>query len=181
MSGIERNDNKLRELIVYVAAHTADDPHMGAMKLNKVLFHAEVRAYLRLGNPISGHPYMKRELGPAPKGLLPIRNSLESERAIEVVHSDVGAPNRQDRVVAKRAADVSLFREGELGIVDEVIRELRPFTGTAVSDVSHQLPGWRAVGMNTLIPYETAFVSVDVTKAEHRRARELGAALSGSG
>ena len=169
--GIKRSDDKLKELIVYVAARAADDASMGAMKLNKVLYHAEIRAYLRLGNPISGHPYIKRRLGPAPKGLLPIRRTLETLNAIRLVKEDVGAPIMQERVVALREPDTSLFSPEELAIVDEVIEEFRPLTGTAVSEDSHRLPGWRAVPLDTVIPYETAFVSNEGTPEEHSHAR----------
>lgn len=177
MAEIKRRDAKLKELIVYVAARAADDPAMGAMKLNKVLFHAESRAFLRLGHPISGHPYMKRELGPAPKDLRPIRTNLERGNAIRVEAEDIGAPHAKARIVALREPNRSMFSAEELAIVDEVIEELRPLSGTAVSDDSHRLPGWRAVAMDTEIPYETAIVSVDGTDEEHARARELAASI----
>lgn len=179
MPAITRTDQKLPELIVYVAARAHDDLSMGSMKLNKVLFHAETRAYLRLGAPISGHPYMKRELGPAPKDLRPMRAYLVRNDAIKVLSEDVGAPTARDRIVALRAPDTTLFSPEELAIVDEVIEELRPLTGTAVSDDSHKLPGWRAAGMNKEIPYATAFVSVAGTAEEHRHARQLAQSMRG--
>ncbi len=35
------DDRKLRELMLYIASRSMDDPFMGAMKLNRVLFRCD--------------------------------------------------------------------------------------------------------------------------------------------
>jgi len=60
------------------AEELIDDRFAGAIKLNKVLFFAEF-AHMRVtGRPITGSPYQKLRLGPAPRRLVPVRNRLIS-------------------------------------------------------------------------------------------------------
>lgn len=64
------NKEKFRELILYVANMSRNDPDFGAVKLNKILYYADFRAYRELGRPISGAAYRKLSEGPAPRQLL---------------------------------------------------------------------------------------------------------------
>jgi hypothetical protein len=173
MRPIRRNEKKMRELILLVAELTKEDPSAGAIKLNKILFHADFRAYLKLGQPITGHPYVHREFGPAPKDLRPIRASLQREGDADVAEVDVGAPKAQDRIVPKRPADRSMFSPDELRIVQDVVAELWDLRGMEVSRDSHKLPGWRATSEGEEIPYQTAFVSPTVGERSLERAAQI--------
>ena len=70
------DDEKFRELMLYIGEQMADDPLFGATVLNKVLFFADSLAYLTLGQPITGAVYQKLEYGPAPRRLLPEQQRL---------------------------------------------------------------------------------------------------------
>jgi hypothetical protein len=167
------DEKKLAELMLYVAGRLSDDPTAGAVKLNKILYHADFRAYLELGAPITGHAYYKRTYGPAPKRLRPVREYLVTSGAADLVQEDVGAPKPQERLVARRQADVSLFTDAELRIADAVIEEFRPLRGMELSDDSHKEPGWRAAEADGLIPYATALIARTTTDADRDRAAEL--------
>ena len=57
MVAMEPDEEKLAELVLYVAREIESDPTGGATKINKILYNAEfshVRAY---GVPITGAPY----------------------------------------------------------------------------------------------------------------------------
>lgn len=172
MSEIKRDDKKLRELLLYVSARA----EMGSTKLNKILFHAEFQAYRDLGHPITGHPYVKRVNGPAPRDLRPIRKNLEVDESARVESIDVGAPHPEDRIVPLRDADISIFSERERAIIDDVIQKFRSFTGTALADETHTIPGWRAAEMNAEIPYVAAFISGRITNADRYWGRRMAAA-----
>lgn len=165
----------MRELLLYVAMLTQDDPAAGAVKINKILFHADFAAYLELGQPITGHPYVHREYGPAPKDLRPIRKGLEVSKRAEVVQVDVGAPKPQDRIRPLAEADLTLFTAQELAIVRRVVKELWELRGMDLSEDSHRLPGWRATRDGELIPYQTAFIAREPDAADLSRGRELAA------
>lgn len=170
-----RDPRKLRELILYVAWRTRDDPNCGAVKLNKILYHAEFRAYRELGHSISGTPYVALEYGPAPIELRPIRKNLEITGDARVVQVPMG-PQAQDRIVAQRDADTTIFTREELEITDAVIKELWSMHWSTLSVDTHRLPGWLAARPTQAeIPYETAFLSNDITEEDRQRAQRLTA------
>ena len=53
------NEQKFKELVIYIAGRCESDPYFGAVKLNKLLFFSDFFAYAKLGNPITGAEYMK--------------------------------------------------------------------------------------------------------------------------
>ena len=171
---VPRGPQRFRELIVYVSRKSARDPHFGAIKLNKILYHADFRAFERFGVPLTGVRYQKLKLGPAPKSLLHVRRALEAEGAIRLDFLPAGN-YEQHRTVALREAAMSLFSEDEIALVDQVISDLWHQNGTQVSDASHDIR-WRVLHLNDAMPYELAHLSDEpVTDTDTRRTTELAA------
>ena len=73
---IRPNDEKLRELILLIAEWCQSDPKFGAIKLNKLLFHADFSAFLTHGEPITGQEYFKLPQEPAPRRLKPVTEAM---------------------------------------------------------------------------------------------------------
>src|SRR5437660_10500981 len=67
---------RLRELILYIADRSKDDPKFGATKLNKILYFSDFVSFREYGEPITGAMYMRLENGPAPMHLVPVRNEM---------------------------------------------------------------------------------------------------------
>jgi hypothetical protein len=172
---VERSTQRFRELIIYVSEKCVSDPFFGAVKLNKILYYSDFRAFERFGVPLTGTVYFRLKQGPAPKALLPIRRQLEHEGAIRVDSVMMGA-REQKRTVALRQPVTALFTPDELLLVDEVIRDLWPQTATEVSDASHDVR-WRTLNNEDHIPYEFAFLANELTENDEARTRELAAEL----
>lgn len=153
-------EEKLRELIVYVAEKSTEDRWFGAVKLNKLLYYADFAAFRRLGTPITGADYRKLPEGPAPRQLLRARDSLIADGSIDIESRPV-LGYVQQRVVPLRHARGELFTPDELAIADEVVAALQSFTGRQVSEMSHDEPGWKSVGDYETIPYTTAWLSAE--------------------
>lgn len=45
----QTDDRKMKELILYLASRSEEDPRFSATKLNKLLFYCDFTAYRRLG------------------------------------------------------------------------------------------------------------------------------------
>lgn len=151
------DDTKLRELILYLADRSADDPAFGKTKLNKQLFFCDFLAFKYLGQSITGHPYRKLEHGPVPRQLPPILRTMEQSGDCKVVIVDYHG-HEQHRVVAQRPPNRDVFTEDELRLVEAILAELRYSNGKNVSDISHRFIGWQAAEDGDDIPYETVFV-----------------------
>lgn len=145
---------KFKELMVYVADKSVDDPDFGATKLNKVLFFSDFLAYGHFGVPITGADYQKLQFGPAPRQLLPIQQELERDSAAVVVPM-ARFTQTQRRLTALRPADLSVFSAQEIALVDEVLHSLHGHDAVDVSEMSHRWAGWQAAEIGETIPYET--------------------------
>ena len=62
MARWKQDERKLRELILFIATHGADEE--GDVFLDKVLFFSDAFALQRLGRPITGARYQKPPLSP---------------------------------------------------------------------------------------------------------------------
>jgi hypothetical protein len=167
------SDTKLKELILYVAKRSFDDPFYGAVKLNKILFFSDFLAFKKLGKAITGHPYRKLDFGPAPVRLQEIRDELIRDGDAARQMTEI-AGFRQDRLVHLRDPDLSQFNGDEIAIVDEMIDFLRNKTATEVSEFSHRFIGWQIARVGEVIPYETVYiVNREPTEAEKAYALTL--------
>ena len=99
---------------------TADDPTVGSVKLNKLLYFAEFSSVRMTGVPITGVEYQRLDNGPAPRRLLPIRGALIEDGAAELQHATVFG-FAQQRLVALREPDMSEFSTDEIEIIDQVV------------------------------------------------------------
>lgn len=166
--------NKFRELIVYIAEQTADDPGFGDTHLNKVLYWSDFRAYNEMGHPVTGARFFKLPYGPAAKPLVGVRDEMVTEGVVKLVQPNPGSKKAR-KTIPQRPANIKIFRQDEIQLVDEVIRELKGRTATAVSRRSHKEPGWKLVEMYEDIPYEAALIARDHASAD---VRQRGAALA---
>jgi hypothetical protein len=171
---VRYDPERFRELLVYVARKTGDDPRFGDVKVNKVLWFADFRAYNELGRPITGARYHKLALGPAAAAFKPARDALVGDGALKV-GSRMAGTRQQTVTKALREANTDLFTDEQLRLVDEIIAWLGPKSANDVSDLSHeQSPGWQMVEHKQTIPYETALISTDPpSERTLARGREL--------
>jgi hypothetical protein len=165
-------DKRLGELMLYIAKKSQFDQNFGGTKLNKILFYADFVSYGRSGKPITGAEYIKQEFGPTPKRLLPVRKQLESKKEAAVQRIDF-LGKEQQRLVALRDPDLSLFSGEEIALVDQVIEYLKGKSAKEMSELSHNR-AWRVAKMNGSIPYEAAFISDEnPNERDVERGREL--------
>jgi uncharacterized phage-associated protein len=176
MQEIEFNEEKFRELILYIASECSDDVFWGATKLNKQLFFCDFLAFQQLGQPITGAEYMALDYGPVPRRMLPTRAQM-------LLDGDIIIETRafQKRIVALRTADLSQFSSEEIHLVKDVVEQLRESSADEVSELSHRFIGWKAAiaegqakGENIAIPYGTVFVSrPTLTEEENAETLEM--------
>lgn len=157
---IEFDEEKFKELVVYIARMCQDDIYFGATKLNKILFFSDFISYRMQGKPITGAEYFALDWGPVPTAYKRIRD--------EMVGKDIIVQKffRQQRTLALREANLEKFSPEEISIVHSVIDALRDKDSEAVSLLSHGMLGWKAAWTEygttdemVAIPYDTVFVS----------------------
>lgn len=174
------DEAKLAELMLYVAMKCERERTFGATKLNKVLFFADFAAVRLFGKPITGAIYQKLQFGPAPIQLMPVRKSLELSGRAAVQNRQLTVGRTQQRLVALRDPDLSMFSAREIALVDEVIDTLRGKNAIHVSDLSHEFLAWKLGELNESIPYELALLPqapLPISSGEMAWAQQVVASL----
>jgi|ERR1700733_6495717 len=151
------NENKFRELLIFIARRSEGDPRFGAIKLNKLLFYSDFLSYLELGHPITGQPYFALENGPAPRYMVRVREQMVKSKEIAIARK-VTLDGVQERVLALREPDPNKFTPAEIALVTKVLDVCRTHSGTELSELSHRFAGWRLAAEREDIPYEVALV-----------------------
>jgi hypothetical protein len=151
------NDDKFRELVLFLAEKSTGDRPFGAIKLNKLLFYVDFIAYLTLGEAVTNHKYQKLENGPAPRAFLPLTKKMEQKGEIAYrVENYFGKEKR--RMVALRDPDLSGFSGEEVALIDNVVAEFWGKNATEMSEMSHEFIGWKLAEIGEDIPYDVALV-----------------------
>lgn len=149
---------KLKETILFICGHERDDPAFGAVKLNKLLYYADSKAYRELGDSITGATYQNLSEGHAPKELLAARDELLEEEDIKYELRPYYT-RLQKRMTGCRKPKMSLFSPEEIDILREVIDTFWDFNATDISNFSHEEWGWKLTNVGEEIPYRTAWLS----------------------
>ena len=173
---------KLRAVILYVCSQ-CEPAELGAVKLHKILYYADMLHYLDFGAPLTGATYRKRALGPTCDALLPMLREMEASGAIDVREVDYFG-YRKKEYVALDEPDVGRLSEGERAILDEIVDFVcRENTAKTISDFSHSTP-WEIVEFGEVLPYHNALllipnqVSKDAYDWALERAPEIETARS---
>ena len=155
------NEGRFKDLILYASKQLADDPAFGSTKLNKVLFFSDFEAYRTLGSSITGAEYQKNHYGPTARLYVPLVDQMLGHAFVRIEKRFVGG-HAQDVLTPLVEPNMKQFSTAELEIVDRIIAEMRTFTNTEASDLSHERsPGWQLLELGDTIPYETALIDTE--------------------
>ena len=168
---------KFRQLALYLAGRSGDDPAFGKTKLAKLLFFSDFLAYGELGVSISGATYVKDRYGPSPDCLDEEIERIVAAGAGMIVRRRYHG-HEQQRLTPSGGLDASALPEAERAIADRVLEELREDDAGSASRRSHLEPAWKYVDLYEPIPYGFVFVSPEPLSAETIRiGQEVAARL----
>jgi hypothetical protein len=156
-------EDRLKELILYVASKCKDDPTFGAIKLNKILYFADFVSFMRYGEPVTGVEYMRLGQGPAPKHFIPVSKQMQGKDMFIEKRDYFG--HEQQRVIPMRDANLDLFKPRDIAMVDEIIEALWGENANRVSEWSHGI-AWKMFEDKQSIPYEAAYLSNSLRSEE---------------
>jgi hypothetical protein len=154
-------EDKLAELMLYIAGKCETDQTFGAVKLCKILFFADFTAFLARGAPITGAEYHK-----LPQGPVPTRSKLVRERLVDEGRAVLKKEHRfgnyeQHKLIALDEPKWDVLSAEEVAIVDDVIERLWGKSAKAVSEISHEFAGWKYARDHETIPYESVCLPTD--------------------
>lgn len=148
--------SRLREAILYVAHKGQPMVCFGGIKLNKILWRADFRAFAIRHQPVTGRQYQRLRLGPAPIEMLPVLRELRRDDLLKIEKRPVFG-RIENRPVPLAEPILKYFSPNDLEYLDESLAHFWEMTGTETSDDSHGL-AWRTRHNGALIPYEAAYL-----------------------
>jgi hypothetical protein len=164
----------MAEMILYISHKCATDPKFGSTKLNKILYLADFWSYGMFGHAITGVSYSHREHGPAPTRLVPIRKYLIEAGWLLLLPIPLPKEKVMYRPVAVRAASLDDFSENDIALINSAIDFMWPLDADGVSDLTHQMVGWKMTNMDERIPYGTIFLSDEpLSEWEIKKGQEI--------
>lgn len=169
---------KFRRLVHYVIHMAGNRPGFGATKINKVLWFVEARGAMLRKKPVTGARFIRRQYGPVPAAIMPVREELE--RAGVIRTSKDWHYNRQITVFKSlKQPEISDFDAAELQDIKYWIDHIaNEHTAESISDATHNY-GWLIAGIGEELPYFVVLSErardPDVAQMEwaRRRASEL--------
>lgn len=128
---------RLSEVVHYVVAH-CEPEKLGATKLNKILWYADVIYYREHGRTITGEEaYEKRQFGPMPKNIYGIIRSLQAAGKIRERRMPTPAGVRREFVWLE-PAPVEQFSAEEIDLLRNVMEAIcEGHSAASISEQTH--------------------------------------------
>lgn len=150
------------EAVAHYVIARSDPNKLGAVKLNKVMWFADIEAYRRFGTTITGQmSYEKRQHGPVPNNIVRSIRRLEQDDAIATREVPTfGGITRREHIWLKKP-NVAIFSADEVDILNEAIDWVcHGHTAKSISELSHDAL-WEAAELGEQIPIGAASISAD--------------------
>ncbi len=153
--GYDFDREKLKALVHYICYKA--DSSLGATKLNKSLWYADVWSYVLDGEPITGESYVKQQYGPVPRHILEILHELAETKQIAIRDTEYYGYPKKDFVPLKKP-NLSLFSPAQISLIDEVVNIVcHNHTAKSISELTHD-ETWSRANLDEEIPLHTVFV-----------------------
>lgn len=130
-------DPKFKALVHFIISQCPDPSFLGAVKLNKTLWYADVLSYKHYGSSISGTEYIKKQRGPVARFMPKCVEELASEKAIFVRE-----PRYEFDVrcfTSLEDPDVTSLSEQERSLAIHVLNTLLGKTAAEISETTHDM------------------------------------------
>lgn len=172
---------KLEEAVHYICDNVVAQDRLGQVKLNKILYYADMTSFAETGRSITGATYVKQFRGPVPTQVMPAIDLLEREGRMKVSHVSVFDAKKREFETAGET-DTKLFERGEIDRLNAMIRLVCDHTAPEISELSHTL-AWHAADIGEVMPYESFFVAYlgDIGEEEMALATDAIAKAEKSG
>jgi len=151
------NEEKYKNVILYLAKNTGSGSVWGKKKMYKLLYYLDFDFFEKYEKPVTGDIYHKLQMGPAPSYFDAIAQELKEENKLEIGKGRIGA-GFNDAVVykAKTEPDLSVFSKEEKLMMNRIIKLYGGKSGTQLETLTHKEAPYLAVDEGEEMPLELA-------------------------
>lgn len=148
---------KFKALTHFIIEACRDNPaSLGATRLNKALWLADVMSYQQTGESVTGDTYVKRPKGPVPAHILATLRELKRNNDIAIEEPVFQFDPRL--FIAKTEAPTDALTPSDLRLARSALDHVRGRTANMVSEETHDVV-WEAATEGEPIPLAATLVS----------------------
>lgn len=144
---------KFSQVVLYIL-NKINGSQLGSVKLNKILWFADVKMVELGKEQITGDTYIRKDYGPVSKHLNYILRTLASERSIKIEREN---PDSMWLYTPLKDADINAIKEDEKSIIDKYIEDFRYMAPSDISNMTHT-PYWQNLNNNDKMFVEIAAI-----------------------
>lgn len=150
--------DKLVEAIHYVCSKAGNEPErLDQIKLNKILWYSDAKAYMTSGQPITGVRYIKKPFGPVPSYNRVAVETLEGRGVLRRGQAVSGTGSWNTHFDVIEDYEPNVLHETERGIIDDVYSVIvEGHTSMSISESSHG-GVWMLADNDEELPLYTVF------------------------
>lgn len=126
-----------KELIIYILSKVWAQYNVGKTVLYKLLYFSEFDYYELTGNHISGYPFIKLPMWPAPLHFNILINEMEQSNDIITVTAEYWGYYQQ-RYIPNKPVDEIVFTENQKKLIASVLNLYANYKANEISELSHQ-------------------------------------------
>jgi len=143
------------ERLINLIGYLADKVDLYKTSLNKYLWYIDFENFRRHVRSITGVQYMKYTHGPVIEDFKynDILNLFDEKFYIVEKEQDY---NTITNIISKKNYDLSLFKEEEIIVINDVIEKFKTKSCNEISNFSHEENGWLKTKEKDLISYDYA-------------------------
>ena len=152
------NNEKLKNVILYILEKCGGKPNIGETVLYKLLYFIDFDSYEVLGKPITGMNYVNCQFGPVP-AIKEYRTTVEEmvqNEQLKIFSQEYYGLN-QKRYVALINHNDGSFDIKEIKVIDSVINRLSDMSARQIEEYVHGDAPWKLTRDKQTIPYCLAF------------------------
>jgi antitoxin SocA-like protein len=146
--GRDTIDGRRVAAVVHYVIAKANSSKLGHVKLNKILWFADLEHYRRHGVTITGLQHYARTLhGPMSQDIVRAVGRLAREGKVEERTVTVSNYTRR-QMVSLQHPDISAFTGAQIGLLDQMIKVIAPLTASQLSRTNRDDPLWNELENN---------------------------------
>ena len=150
------NENKLKNVLLYLIGRCAGKPNVSETFLYKLLYFCDFNYYELYEEHLTGATYRKLPFGPVPQKIDSLIGQMMENGQIQRVKTEYYGKT-QSRYIPLVKADLTRLKASEKEVIDKVIEQMSDWTATTISDYSHKDLPWEVADDGKAISYELVF------------------------
>jgi len=135
------NIKKYKNAILYFLKY-CNNQHLGATKLNKLLYYFDFISFRDRKNSITGDKYIHKEFGPVPETIDFVLTDLQKEGSINVERISIEEGKDFFKHELLKDPDISAFDSYEQELLENICKEFSIWSTAKIVEQTHLEAPW---------------------------------------